>query len=131
MYEALTDKRAYANTLGCLMKDPSLVEDIDRPLSREDFNTETFYDLLFVAIYNLSMQGCKTIDEFAIDSYLSGFKEQYRIFQENRGLEYLNNIKELCSIENYDYYYHRLRKYSLLRYYEKQGLDTKFIYDTS
>ena len=59
MYEALTDKRAYANTLGCLMKDPTLVEDIDRPLDREDFNTETFYDLLFVAIYNLSMQGCK------------------------------------------------------------------------
>ena len=131
MYEALTDKRAYANTLGCLMKDPTLVEDIDRPLDREDFNTETFYDLLFVAIYNLSMQGCKTIDEFAIDSYLSGFKDQYRIFQENRGLDYLNNIKELCSLENYDYYYHRLRKYSLLRYYEKQGLDTKFIYDTS
>ena len=131
MYEALTDKRAYANTLGCLMKDPTLVEDIDRPLDREDFNTETFYDLLFVAIYNLSMQGCKTIDEFAIDSYLSGFKDQYRIFQENRGLEYLNNIKELSSLENYDYYYHRLRKYSLLRYYEKQGLDTKFIYDTS
>ena len=131
MYEALTDKRAYANTLGCLMKDPTLVEDIDRPLDREDFNTEIFYDLLFVAIYNLSMQGCKTIDEFAIDSYLSGFKDQYRIFQENRGLEYLNNIKEYCSLENYDYYYHRLRKYSLLRYYEKQGLDTKFIYDTS
>ena len=131
MYEALTDKRAYANTLGCLMKDPTLVEDIDRPLDREDFNTETFYDLLFVAIYNLSMQGCKTIDEFAIDSYLSGFKDQYRIFQENRGLEYLNNIKDLSSLENYDYYYHRLRKYSLLRYYEKQGLDTKFIYDTS
>ena len=131
MYEALTDKRAYANTLGCLMKDPTLVEDIDRPLDREDFNTETFYDLLFVAIYNLSMQGCRTIDEFAIDSYLSGFKDQYRIFQENRGLEYLNNIKELSSLENYDYYYHRLRKYSLLRYYEKQGLDTKFIYDTS
>ena len=131
MYEALTDKRAYANTLGCLMKDPTLVEDIDRPLDREYFNTETFYDLLFVAIYNLSMQGCRTIDEFAIDSYLSGFKDQYRIFQENRGLEYLNNIKELSSLENYDYYYHRLRKYSLLRYYEKQGLDTKFIYDTS
>ena len=131
MYEALTDKRAYANTLGCLMKDPTLVEDIDRPLDREDFNTETFYELLFVAIYNLSMQGCKTIDEFAIDSYLSGFKDQYKIFQENRGLEYLNSVKEICSLENYDYYYHRLRKYSLLRFYEKQGLDTKFIYDTS
>ena len=131
MYEALTDKRAYANTLGCLMKDPTLVEDIDRPLDREDFNTETFYDLLFVAIYNLSMQGCKTITKFDIDSYLSGFKDQYKIFQENQGLNYLDGLESLSSLENYDYYYHRLRKYSLLRYYEKQGLNTKFIYDTS
>ena len=86
MYEALTDKRAYANTLGCLMKDPTLVEDIDRPLDREDFNTETFYDLLFVAIYNLSMQGCKTIDEFAIDSYLSGLKTNIEYFKKTEDL---------------------------------------------
>ena len=131
MYEALTDKRAYANTLGCLMKDPTLVEDIDRPLDREDFNTEAFFDLLFVAIYNLCMQGCKEITEFAIDSYLSGFKEQYKIFQENNGIQYLKDVQELSSLENYDYYYHRLRKYSLLRYYEKQGLNTSFIYNTS
>lgn len=30
----------------------------------------------------------------------------------------------MATIENYDYYYHRLRKYALLRYYEQKGLDT-------
>ena len=58
MYEALTDKRAYANTLGCLMKDPSLVEDIDRPLDREDFNTETFF-LEIVPLLALVIIPCK------------------------------------------------------------------------
>lgn len=129
--EGLVDKRAYLNTFGCLLKDPSLIDDIDRPLDRTDFNTESFYELLFVAIYNLYMQGCENIDEFSIDSYLSHYQDQYSIFQENQGIEYLANARDMASLENYDYYYHRLRKYSLLRYYEKQGLDTRFIYDST
>ena len=128
---ALCDKRAYLNTIGSLLQDSSLIDDIDRPLDRTDFNTEAFYELLYVAIYNLHMQGCSTIDEFSVDSYLSNYKEQYAIFQENNGIEYLANAQDIASLENYDYYYHRLRKYSLLRYYEKQGLDTRFIYDGS
>lgn len=129
MYKNLSDKRAYSNTIGCLMLDPTLIDDIDRPLDRTDFNTESFYELIFVAIYNLCMNGCQTIDEFAIDSYLKDYKKQYTIFQENNGLEYLANAKELADLGNYDYYYHRMRKFSLLRYYEKSGLDTRFIYD--
>ena len=67
-HEGLVDKRAYLNTIGCLIQDSSLIDDIDRPLDRTDFNTENFYELLFVAIYNLHMQGCTTIDEFSIIS---------------------------------------------------------------
>lgn len=131
MCKGLVDKRAYLNTIGCLLQDPTLIDDIDRPLDRTDFNTETFYELLYVAIYNLHMQGCTTTDEFSVDSYLSNYKDQYAIFQENNGLEYLANAKELATLDNYDYFYHRVRKYSLLRYYEKQGLSTRFIYDGS
>ena len=121
MCKELVDKRAYLNTIGCLLQDPTLIDDIDRPLDRMDFNTETFYELLYVAIYNLHMQGCTTVDEFSIDSYLSNYKEQYAIFQENNGLGYLADAKDIANLENYDYYYHRLRKYSLLRYFENKG----------
>jgi len=127
--EGLVDKRAYLNMFGCLLKDASLVDDIDRPLDRTDFDTESFYELLFVAFYNLYMQGCTSIDEFSIDSYLSKYKEQYDVFQANNGIEYLVNARDIASQENYDYYYHRLRKYSLLRFYERKGLDTRFIYN--
>ena len=129
MTEGLVDKRAYLNMFGCLLKDASLVDDIDRPLDRTDFDTESFYELLFVAFYNLYMQGCTSIDEFSIDSYLSKYKEQYDVFQANNGIEYLVNARDIASQENYDYYYHRLRKYSLLRFYERKGLDTRFIYN--
>jgi len=123
--EGLVDKRAYLNVIGCLMRDSSLIDDMDHPLSRSDFKTEDFYELLFVAIYNLYIQGCSTIDEFAIDSYLSTYKKQYQIFQDNHGLDYLVNAREMSSLDNYDYFYHRMRKFSLLRYYENKGVDTK------
>lgn len=130
-FAGLADKRAYLNVLGCLLQDPCLIDDIDRPLDRSDFDTEDFYELLFVSIYNLHIQGCETIDEFSVDSYLSNYKEQYNIFQSNKGLEYVVNAKEMARMENYDYNYHRVRKYSLLRYYEKLGWDTRFLYDST
>ena len=129
MYETLTDKRAILNTIGCLMLDPTLIDDIDRPLDRTDFDTEALYELLYVAIFNSYMQGVKDINEFTIDSYLSSYKEQYEIFQTNDGLNYLASAREMSSLDNYNYYYHRLRKYSLLRYYEKKGYSTKSIFD--
>lgn len=127
MNEGLACKRSYLAVIGCIMKDYSLLDDMQRPLTREDFATEAFYELLFVAISNLYIQGCQTIDEFAVDSYLSCYAEQYEIFKVNQGLEYLKSAKEIASLENYDYFYHRLKKYTLLRYYEVHGYDTSRI----
>lgn len=130
-FEGLSDKRAYLQVIGSLMLDASLIEDVDRPLCQEDFNTDRFYVIVYSSIYNLFINGCQVIDEYAVDSYLSNesFKEQYAIFKDNNGVQYLNEAKTIAEINNYDYYYHRVRKFSLLRYYEKLGLDTRFIYD--
>lgn len=129
MNEGLVCKRSYLACIGCIMLDSSLLDDIDKPLDRQDFNTEPFYELLYVAIYNLHMQGCQKIDELSIDAYLAPYEEQYKIFQNNKGIEYLSEAQELANLENYDYYYHRLRKYSLLRYYENHNYNIKNIYD--
>lgn len=127
----LIDKRAYLQVLGCLLKMPSLIDDIEHPLDKRDFwaGEEKLYTLIYVSIYNLYMQGCTVIDEYAIDSYLSNFKEQYSEFEKNNGINYILDCQEMATIENYDMNYHIIRKLSLLRYYESKGLDTKFIYD--
>ena len=128
-FGGLVDKRAYLAVLGSLMQNPLLCEDADRPLDKGDFNTEKFYEIVFVSIYNLYQQGVEKIDEFAIDSYLSSYPEQYKIFQDNEGLKWVSNALGMAQLENYDYYYHRVRKFSLLRYYEKKGLDTRILFD--
>lgn len=131
MNEGLACKRSYLAVLGCIMQNTSLLNNMDRPLERSDFDTEPFYELLFVAMYNLYIQGCEKIDEFTIDSYLSQHQAQYKIFQDNNGLEYLASAQEMADPNNYEFFYHRLRKYSLLRYYSSKGYDTKQLYDNS
>ena len=128
-YKGLSDKRAYLAVLGSLIQNPLLIDDVDKPLSKEDFSTEQFYVIIYVSIFNLYQQGVEKIDEFAIDSYLNNFPEQYKVFNDNEGLKWVSDAMSIASSCNYDYYYHRVRKYSLLRYYEKNGLDTSFLYD--
>ena len=51
----LVDKRATLVVVGCLVQYPSLLDDIDRPLSRDDFSFEPFHDIIYSTIYNLYM----------------------------------------------------------------------------
>ncbi len=130
-YAGLSDKRAYLQVLGSLLLNPMLMDDVDRQLDSEDFNTEPFYKIVYVAIYNLYQQGVEKIDEYAIDSYLVKFPNEYEIFQSNKGLDWIHDAKDMAILENYDYYYHRVKKFSLLRYYEDSGLNTSNIYDVT
>lgn len=130
MSSELYCNRSYSQVLGCVLNNPNLLYDLDKPLEQEDFDTDDFHKLIFTVLYNLYfVQNCEVIDEMTVDAYLSPYQEQYNIFKNNNGLEYVHNIKELANLETYDYYYHRMKKYSLLRYYEKKGLDIKWIYD--
>lgn len=124
----LFDKAAYLQVLGNLMNMPDLISDINRPLSKKDFNTEPLYEIIFVSINNLFLGGVKVIDEMALDQYIEAKKDWAEYYHDN-GLVYISSCKELCEPENYDYWYHRLRKFSLLRYYEGNNIDTRFIYD--
>ena len=127
--DKLVNTRAYTGVLGSLLDNPLLIDNMDLPLEREDFNTNEFYEILFIAIHNLYCAGAEVIDEFTIDSYLSQHSHQYQVFQENNGLEYLKDARDLSRTENYEYWYHIVKKFSLLRYYDDRGLDVRSVYD--
>lgn len=97
---------------------------------KEDF-AEPFYMLIYSAAYNLYNSGVNVIDNFSIDSYLSNFKEQYKVFNDNNGLDYISDIVDLYQKDNFPYFYSRLKKFSCLRYWEKRGYDTRNVYDST
>ena len=125
---ALVEYRAISQCLGAIIDDPSLLDEY--PFEKEDF-VDQFHTLIFSAVSNLYNLGTNIIDIFSIDSYLSGFSEQYKIFNDSNGLSYVTDVSELYEKENFLYYFERMKKFSLLRYWQSKGFDTKRIYDPS
>lgn len=124
----LVDVRSIAQCLGAIISDPTILDEYS--FDKEDF-AEPFYTLIYSVVYNLYNSGINVIDNFSIDSYISNYKEQYRLFNDNQGLDYVTNIVELYQKENFSYFYKRLKKFSCLRYWESKGFDTRKLYDST
>lgn len=123
------DKMAIMQVLGCILNNPLLLADSTKyELTKDDF-PEKFHKIIFAAIYNLYNDGTEVISEINVDGFLREYDIQYTIFNDNDGVEYLYRIKELAEESNFDYYYKRLKKFSLIREMDGLGFDIKEIYD--
>ena len=129
--EKYFDKRASCQVLGCLMKDPYLLKDKKYILNvNEDF-PNGIHKLIFTCIYNLSLQELKEIRISDIETYLNTNdpKGYVLLFENEKNLEWLFQVYEDANIVNYEYYYNKIRKLSLLRSYMNEGIDTSEILD--
>lgn len=125
------DKTSIIQVLGSLLKNPFLLADSGKyQITIDDF-PERFHKIIFSAIFNLYNDGTEVITEVEIDGFLRQYDIQYTIFNDNDGVEYLYRIKELSEVSNFDYYYKRLKKFSLIREMDGLGFDVKEIYDDS
>ena len=51
------------------------------------------------------------------------------IFKQNKGVEYLLEASQKARQDTFNYYYNRLKKFTLLRAYDNFGLDVTYLYD--
>lgn len=127
----IQSKESIIQVLGNLIKDPTLLSETDKyQLENNDF-PERFHKIIFAAIHNLYKDGAESIDEVAIDGFLQQYGIQYEVFNQNDGVEYIQTIKEMSKEGNFDYYYERLKKFSLVREMDGLGFDVSEIYDES
>lgn len=116
--------------IGCLMKNPFYLAEIDKyHFDIRDFSSKlTKY--IYSAINNLFLDGAKQIGVIDIDNYLTVYIDLKKNFDDFNGVTYLQDCEELSNIENFDYYYNRLKKISALRELSKDGFDiTEFYSD--
>ncbi|TPG68610.1 hypothetical protein EEL31_08810 [Brevibacillus laterosporus] len=124
----LQDKTSIFQVIGCLMKKPDLLKEGSYQLHKEDF-PEKFHKIVFAAINNLVSQSIEELDFITVDSFLSSYDIQYKIYEDNDGIDYIQTATENAILSNFEYHYNRLKKFSLLRAYEESGIDVKDIYD--
>ena len=124
------DTTAVINVLAGVYIDPSLLDNESYHFNEEDFSDNEFHETLFGAIYNLHALGAKEITINAIEDYLEQRPKRKAIYETNKGTEYLAMLREHVSPNTFQYYYDRMKKFTLLRMYnEKCGMDLSWFYD--
>ena len=124
----MTDKSTVQQVLGGLIHRPQLLSEVDKySLTIADFSTR-FEKYIFSAILGLYRQGATSIDAIHIANFLEMDTVGKKVFDQNNGVEFIEDIKEFSSVENFDYYYTRLKKINLLRDLKKQGFDVSAFY---
>jgi len=124
------DVSACMQVIGAVFINPSLLDLEEKyKFHEEDFSQE-FHKILFGSIYNLHQLGAKQISIEDIEKYLEQRPKKYAVYKTNKGSEYLENIKEMCQLAAFDYYYNRMKKMTLFRMYDKTvGMNLSWLYD--
>ena len=128
--KSLYDSASALQVLGCTMLHPNLIINSD---GRYTFNEDDFvpeiHKISFGALYNLAIMGTTNITVQVVCDYLADRPKSLGIFQSSSGEELLTRAKEAADFAAFDFYYNRLKKYSLLRGYAKAGVDVSEYYN--
>lgn len=128
----LFDKNASLYVLSCLMRRPLLLQEDRYAFVGTDFNVP-LHQMVFYAIYNMAQSGIEKISPQDIDLYLKQYSAQYEYYKREKGYEFVlqcYQTSENSDDKQFEYYYQRLKKFSMLRDLEGMGLDTSGFYDT-
>ena len=124
----MIDKRDTQQILGCLMKKPQLLSEIDKySFILTDFSTR-FERSIFMAIEGLYRNGATKIQPIDIENFLEADQVSAKVFKDKNGIEYLQDIIELSEVDNFDFYYNRFKMFNLLKDLKKQGFDISEFY---
>ena len=123
------DASAALQVIGCLYKQPSLFEDEGKYFFCEEDFTNDFHKTMFGILYNLHQMGTTYFSTNVIEDYLRDKPKSYGIYKDSNGAAWLKEQEEYADVINFDYYYNRLKKFTLLRQYDNFGLNVKWIYD--
>ena len=115
--------------IGNIYNNPQLLDFTDKyTITDEDF-ADDFHRIAFGAIYKIYELGADKITLENISDFFSSRPKNAAIFKQNKGEEWLLKVSENSVAEAFDYYYGRMKKFSLLRAYDKYGIDVSDIYD--
>lgn len=125
---AIVDKRCNQQVLGCLIKHPQYLSETDKyHLAPTDFSS-TLEKYIFAAVYNLFFNGAPNISIVDISNYIDTNGAARTVFDNEKGLDYLQDIEDYSNEENFPYYYNRLKKINMLNEYKKLGVDISDFY---
>lgn len=129
MASKYVDIASIIQVIGCVYNNPHLLEFTDKYHITDDDFPDEFHKVTFGIIYNLFNLGVTSISLSTIDDFLETRPKIKAIYDKDKGSEWLERISKISNNSSFDYYYSRLKKMTLLRAYDKCGIDVSDIYD--
>lgn len=122
------DKLAIMNVIGSIFKESSFLANEEYTFAENDFY-DRIPKIIYSAMNNLYCDGIKKFDFIIIDEYLSKTKV-YEEFKQT-GIDYLKKCIDITTLDNFDFYYERMKKFTVLRTMDSFGINMKWFYDPS
>lgn len=122
------DTAAVTQVIGCVFNDATILDNTDKYIIREEDFIEDFHKIVFGSIYNIHLTGSQVNIDAIID-YLANRPKFEAVFKVNKGIDYLIEASKNARIDSFNYYYSRLKKFTLLRAYDNYGIDVSNLYD--
>ena len=129
MSSKYVDISSVIQVISCVYNNPKILEFTDKYLITEDDFDNDFHKNIFGAIYKLYELGAEKITLESISDFFSTRPKAEAVYKQFKGEEWLIEISEKSIPSAFDYYYNRLKKMTLLREFDKKGIDVTFIYD--
>ena len=126
----LVPRRAIFNFLGCICKNPKLLNKEGIEVSEKDFE-DSFLKIMFAGINNIyiSTPTIREITAVDVDNYLAQQAQAYNIFTQNDGFKILSSAIQKSNPDLFDENYKIIKKFSLLRDFNNMGFDISDIYN--
>lgn len=124
----ICNTRAIQKVLTAIYKNNDLIVSIEYPLKVDDFALKK-YKAIFSAMYNIYTLGNSKMDISDIEGYFLQQQKIYQKFVADGGMDALYEICADQSEMNFDYNYKTIKKYSLLRDLEEEGIDTTDLFN--
>ena len=122
----LTDNAATRQIVGCLMHNPLLF--LEYPdLYPTDFDNKVAR-ICFINIHKLYEEGATCLTPIEVDQEISKYENSARLYNSDGGLDFLKAAYEFAEPSNFNLYYTRFKKYSLLRRLKKDNYDISNYY---
>lgn len=122
------DGDAAIKVIGGIMNDPGLLDSGEYVFKEQDFCNE-LHRVLFGAIYNMHLEGAQVFNPETIEEYIRKRPKSWSTYSANKGTDWLLQAIDSSEIGNFKLSYDRMKKMTLLRFYDAAGVNTSWIYD--
>lgn len=109
------DRHTIVQILGGLMNKPDLLNETDKYLLEPSDFSRQLDRFIFSAIYNLYVNGAEKIHAVDVDNYLKDNALAKQLMEKENGKVFLQDCEIESEVENFYYYYNKLKKINLVR----------------